>query len=455
MEPKKPRWVDKPELDWTPETPLRFGPETSALPHAIAWPGAPKQKPANQNTAQPGFVPRLAIGFGQGVALAALFNLQDHSLSADSNLLAAHIMALTFAPFLLVQGLGRIPMRTLLIWTSFAAFGLAGLGVYHHWRIAGADADHSGLWLAGLVAAFLFIGQSLLLGDARSGPGPVRYAVLYESSWRLAIEVTLCGLFALLAWGLWTVCTGWLHMSTPLSSLACTIPVVTLSLAVAAQWRAGPMLHLLKRVSVIGFTAILPLAILLATGTILFGSLSRWRPPLALCAAACVLLLIAINASYRGGGEWRPHWRRWLEFTGANLLLPLAVLAGLALQMRVAQFGFTAPRVIAMACVLLLSAYGLTYAGAAVISLSGGLWMQRLEGANLLMAFVGLSLIATLASPLGDPVRLAVASQNWRLMHGRVAPEAFDYAYLRKSGLRFGQTVLATMAHPRASRPKP
>ena len=452
---KIPRWVDKPELDWTPEPPLGFGPEASAIPHAIAWPGVPGQKPANQNTAPPRFVARLAIGFGQGAALAALFYLRDQNMAADSNLLAALIMALAFAPFLLVQGLGRIPARTLLIWTSFAAFGLAGLGVYHHWRIAGADADHSGLWLAGLVAVFLFIGQSLLLGDARSGPGPVRYAVLYESSWRLAIEVTLCGLFALLAWGLWTVCTGWLHMSTPLSSLACTIPVVTLSLAVAAQWRAGPMLHLLKRVSVIGFTAILPLAILFATGILLFGSLSRWRPPVALCAAMCVLLITAINASYRGGGEWRPHWRRWLEFTGANLLLPLAVLAGLALQLRVAQFGFTAPRVLAMACVLLLSAYGLAYAGAALISLGGGLWMQRLEGANLLMAFVSLSLIATLASPLGDPVRPAVASQNWRLMHGRVAPQAFDYAYLRNSGLRFGREVLAGMAHLRAPPPKP
>jgi len=54
-----------------------------------------------------------------------------------------------------------------------------------------------------------------------------------------------------------------------------------------------------------------------------------------------------------------------------------------------------------------------------------------------------MSLCATLASPLGDPVRLAVANQNWRMLHGRIAPEAFDYAYLRHSGLRFGRAVLA------------
>ena len=86
--------------------------------------------------------------------------------------------------------------------------------------------------------------------------------------------------------------------------------------------------------------------------------------------------------------------------------------------------------------------YALAYAGAALISLSGGRWMARIERTNLTMAFVVMSLFATLASPLGDPVRLAVANQNWRMLHGRVAPEAFDYAYLRHSGLRFGRAVL-------------
>ena len=91
----------------------------------------------------------------------------------------------------------------------------------------------------------------------------------------------------------------------------------------------------------------------------------------------------------------------------------------------------------------LFIAYALTYAGAALLSLGGGRWMERIESVNLPLAFVVMSLCATLASPLGDPVRLAVANQNWRMLHGRIAPEAFDYAYLRHSGLRFGRAVLA------------
>jgi hypothetical protein len=455
MEPKRPRWVDKPEFDWTPETPLRFEPSAASESDLEPWVAAPRLEPANDPLPHPAnrnranFAPRLALGLGQGLMLAALFYCRDHDLWPDHWLgggsLAGLIMALTFAPALLVQGLGRIATRPLLIWTLCAALGLAALGFYHHWRIEGADADHSGLWLAGLVTVFLLIGQSLLLGHSRSGPGPVRYAVLYESSWRLVIEVALCGLFALLVWGVWSVGEGPLRAgSWTLSHLG--LPLVTVSLAAAAQWRSGTTLHLLKRGAVTAFTSALPVWILLASFTILFGSLTSWQTPFAVCGTEGLLLVIAINASYRGGGEWRPQWRRRAEFTGAFLLLPLTVLAAIALQARIAHFGFTAPRIVAAAALLLLSAYALTYAGAALISLGGGRWMQRIENVNLLMAFVALSLIATLLSPLGDPVRLAVASQSWRVAHAQVAPEAFDYAYLRNSGLRFGQAALARMA---------
>lgn len=483
MEQKRPRWVDKPEFDWTPQPPLRIEPPgnnapdpiiidarfadpatdfipandaqpPSVLSHACRgvmrvvdqlvvhlWQLGKQTVDAAGRFTLPAFAPRLAIGLGQGLLLCILFFSRAQTLDRHG-LLAGLIMAASFAPLLLVQGLERIPTRPLLVWTSFAALGLAGLGVYHNWRVAGADPDHAALWLVMPVMGLLFIGQALLLGHARSGPGPLRYAVLYESTWRLMAEVLLCGLFAFSVWGVWRVCENWLPLQArPQSSFA--IPLVTFSLAAASQLRAGSLLHLLKRISVILFTATLPVVILSASVTILAASLGHWQPPMALCGLLGLLLIAGINASYRGGGEWRPLWRRRVEFVAAVLLPLLAALAALALQTRIARFGFTAPRVIATACVLLLWAYALTYAGAALISLSGGRWMERIERANLAMAFVAMSLFATLASPLGDPVRLAVANQNWRMAHGRVAPQAFDTGYLRRSGLRFGRDVLA------------
>ena len=440
MEQKRPRSVDKPGSAWAPEPP-RF-----KIPPKNPAPGG-----ARQGQPLPAFVPRLAIGRGQGLLLAVLFYCRDRQLWHGDRILAALIMAVTFAPPLLLQGLGRIPLRPLLSWTAFAAAWLAGLGVYHHWRMDGADAGHAGLWLGGFVFLFLLIGQALLLGHARGGPGPVRYPMLYESSWRLAIEVALCAFIALLVWAAWVACQDWLHLggaASPLSYLA--TPLITLSLAAAAQFRAGPALHVLKRGSVMAFTAVLPLVVVLAAFTILVASRGLWRVPFAAAGMEGLLLVIAINASYRGGSEWRPLWRRRAEFAAAFLLMPMTILAAVSLKARIAQLGFTAPRVIALSSLLLLCANALTYAGAALISLGGGRWMARIEGANLLMAFVALSLSAALASPLADPVRMAVASQNWRIAHGRVAPEAFDYAYLRNSGLRFGHDVLIQMAHGKA-----
>jgi len=466
-------------FDWTPRPPLRAEPSTEDAPDpVIVGTNAPDFIPANDvvpsSSARhargpiaraldrliwhawhvgrrsgeaavqftlPDLTPRLTIGLGQGLVLSLLLFLRDQ-ITGNAGIIAGLIMAATFAPLPLIQGLDRIPRRPLLIWTGLTAIGLVGLGAYHAWRIAGTDPDHAGLWLTAMIAIFLFIGQALLLGHARSTPGPLRYAVLYESSWRLTVEVLLCGLFALFVW---SACKFGGHLFVPRAAslpLWLAIPLTTFSFAAASQLRAGALLHLLKRSTVILSTATLPPLILSATITILFGALSRWQPPLLLCGLQGLLLVIGINASYRGGREWRPLWRRYAEFLAACLLPPLALLGVLALQSRTAQYGFTGSRIIAMACMMLFIAYALTYAGAALISLSGGRWMERIESVNLPMAFVVMSLFATLASPLGDPVRLAVANQNWRMLHGRIAPEAFDYAYLRHSGLRFGRAVL-------------
>jgi len=102
--------------------------------------------------------------------------------------------------------------------------------------------------------------------------------------------------------------------------------------------------------------------------------------------------------------------------------------------------------VVAAALVLLLSAYALAYAGAALISLGGGRAMERLETGNRVMAFVVISMMAAMVTPLADPVRLAAEEQSWRLAHGAVTPGKFDYTWLRKSGLRFGHDALRQLA---------
>jgi hypothetical protein len=93
----------------------------------------------------------------------------------------------------------------------------------------------------------------------------------------------------------------------------------------------------------------------------------------------------------------------------------------------------------------MLTGYALAYAAAALISLGGGNWMQRMERSNPALGFAGLMLLAALASPLADPARLAVAAQSFRLDRHQVAADAFDYIWLRDHGLRFGHVALTRM----------
>jgi hypothetical protein len=158
-------------------------------------------------------------------------------------------------------------------------------------------------------------------------------------------------------------------------------------------------------------------------------------------------LLLGINASH-GTGQERPAWRLKTEFAAALAMAPLLLLGMMALHLRVAQLGWTSPRIFAAACLAILSLYALAYTASALLSLSGGRWMQDIEIANMAMAFGILILLAALASPLADPLRLAAQSQLARLQPGQPAPRDFDFSYLKQSS-RFGRQALADAMAPK------
>jgi hypothetical protein len=195
-----PRWVDSPALDWTPEQPFGFEPAASndtgwteaetfepraatpqpkpeppveaapaplpaLLPQAEAIRDEPAPPaPANTNRAPSLFAQRLLIGLAQGVALFALTQARDLGLwpGSDSYLFAALSLALLFAPLVLLEGIGEIALATLAPYAGIVAALLLSLGLYHHWRIQGADQPHAGVALAILTGLALSIAQALL-----------------------------------------------------------------------------------------------------------------------------------------------------------------------------------------------------------------------------------------------------------------------------------------------------
>lgn len=91
--------------------------------------------------------------------------------------------------------------------------------------------------------------------------------------------------------------------------------------------------------------------------------------------------------------------------------------------------------------------YAVGYAAAAL--------RRQISAAILASTNVGTAVIITgcvvaLLSPLADPARISVADQVRRLNDGRIAPDQFEYRFLRFDAGRFGVEALRTLSAQRS-----
>ncbi|MEY4555096.1 MAG: hypothetical protein RL093_215, partial [Pseudomonadota bacterium] len=75
-----------------------------------------------------------------------------------------------------------------------------------------------------------------------------------------------------------------------------------------------------------------------------------------------------------------------------------------------------------------------------------GDWMRPLERTNIWTAILTVAVILLLFSPALDPARLSVMDQVARLERGAVAPDKFDYRFLRFESGKAGQAALQRLA---------
>jgi hypothetical protein len=158
--------------------------------------------------------------------------------------------------------------------------------------------------------------------------------------------------------------------------------------------------------------------------------------------------IILINAAFKGGPglepspERPPHVLRICMRISCLMLLPLVTLAAYALALRIAQYGLTPRRIFACAGVFVGYFYAIGYTRAAIARTDT---LAQIAPVNVLTAWVLLAALVALSTPPADPSRLAVASQVNRLLSGRVAPEQFDFDFLRYRSNRYGLQALARL----------
>jgi hypothetical protein len=404
-------------------------------------------------------VARLALGLGQGALLYAMFQAAEHKMWPATNLALFQAVALPlfFTPLAAIHGLSHLPRRTLVAWLTIITLLCALVGFCDGYRFPGAldqeTWDSAPMVLA--TAAGLFLAEALLLAAHADGRGLARYATIFDAISKHAVQVASAIVFVGALWAL-LLLGGALFKLIKLTFLYdlireswFAIPATSLAVSIAIHVTdvRQTLVRGLRTLAHSLLSWLMPLLALIVGGFLLSlpftGLQPLWDTRFAagLLLGVVAALIILINAVYQDGTEeTRPRGlMRWAMTVTLALPAPLIGIAAYAIFLRVAQYGWTSERVVALACVLVGACFGFGYWTALVRG------MKSVETTNVVACFVTIAVLFALLTPVADPVRISVASQVARLEAGKVSAEMFDYKYLRFEGGRYGVAALGRM----------
>ena len=413
---------------------------------------------------------RLGIGLIQGFGVYALQRSADQEAmtwpATQPMLFGPLLLVTAFLPLVLLAGVGRLRLRTLLIWTLVAGTALALLGLHDIARQS-AETLRNAPFLSAPVILFtgaaLFIAHHLVAPADHERRWIASFPAYFDTAWKAGVQLALSVAFTGVFWILLTLGSAlfkvigldfledlmredwfWIPVNFVVFAIAVHLTDVRDGLIRGVR-TVGLMLLswllLVMTVLVAGFLAALPF-----TG---LDGLWETGNATALVLAASGALIVLINTAYQDGrpDNLPPLVLRHAVRVAALLLTPLIVIAVWGLSLRVGQYGLTPDRIIAGACTVVGAIHVGGYAWASLGTLAAGRdWMRPLERTNLIGAIGAVVAILALFSPLLDPARLSVTDQVARLERGAVAADKFDYLFLHFESGKAGQAALARLA---------
>lgn len=416
---------------------------------------------------------RLIIGLVQGLLLWGLWRSLGVT-DADPavwpatvpTLFAPLVLVCSYLPVVLLGGVGRMRVRTLVIWALAASAVLALMAWYGAARRTAEDLEYAHTYISMPLAAFsaaaLFIVHHLVLPADQARRWLADFDAYFDAAWKAGVQLAMSLAFTGVFWillGLGAALFGVIGL-TFLQDLIAEdwfgIPVTCLVFAVAvhlADVRDG-LIRGVRSVALMLLSWLLPLMTLLAAGFLIAlpftGLDGLWETGSAtsLVLTASAVLIVLINTAYQDGraDNQPPAILRASVRVAALLLTPLVLIAFWGLSMRIGQHGLTPDRIIALACAVVGAEHAAGYAFASIVGRRHGRWMQPLERTNIWGAVLAALLILALFSPLLDPARLSVNDQVGRLERGAVSAEDFDYRFLRFESGRAGTEALRRLA---------
>lgn len=408
---------------------------------------------------------RLLLGLAQGVALLLLVEAQSASAwpATDPWLWGTLTLIVAFVPPTVLVGVGQLRPLTLAAWVA-GAVGLIVVAASHAIARAFEPATESIGPLFLLLSPALFAAYHLVAASDADGRVPASYRSYFDIAWKNGVQLTLSLAFVLGFWLLLRlgallfelikislfgeiIGENWFIFPVIATVFALAVHVTDVRIGLINGIRAVSLVLLSWLLPVMTVLAVAFLAALPATGlTPLWDTGSAT----AIVLVAAATLVVLINAAYQDGGqETAPHWVLQIAARVAGVaLVPLVLIAGYSVWLRVGQHGLTPERVVALGILAVAACYAGGYAIAAAWP---GRWFKPLEITNIVAALVSLGLLVSMLTSIADPARIAVDDQVRRLRAGLVAPETFDYQFLRFHAARYGRDALQTLARDKSS----
>jgi Domain of unknown function (DUF4153) len=412
---------------------------------------------------------RASIGLAQGIALYLLYRAAEMKgwPATEPYTFAALLAAAVFIPIVVVAGLGNVRPRTLAAWAVGAAACCAGLAVYDIFRepLVGGRGQSIGpqlmpvsaLWLS--LGFVLFIVHSLIVSAEADRKLVASYARYFDVAWKHGVQLVLGASFVGAFWLLLLLSAELFRMigiRALVDLIQCpwfAAPATTAALACAIH-ATDARADLVRGVRALALTLLawlLPMLTAFAVAFLLALPFAGLQPLWNMRSATSTLLLASaalvflINAAYQDGQGGDSVFRlvRNARSVAALVLVPLVGLAAYGLTLRAQQYGWTPPRIIAGACVVVAGCYAVGYA---IAALRPNLALKGLEPTNIVTACVSVAVVLCLFSPAADPARIAVADQLRRLESGKETPDTFDFKFLRFGSGRYGRAALERLA---------
>lgn len=411
---------------------------------------------------------RLIVGLLQGLALLLMYEAVEHKQwpATDGLVFAPLLFAATFVPMLVISSLDHLRLRTLVIWAVIATLLCIGLGVYDIFRDPvvvigqGTAPRIVPSWVAWWsLAAALFILHALIVSGQADGRLIARYPAHFEVSWKHGVQFVLAVLFVGLLWGLLflgaelfrLIKIEFLAELIRRKTFAIPVTAVAFSYAIHITDARASIVQGARTLALILFSWLLPLMVLLSGAFILallftgLDPLWSTRRATGILLSAAAALVFLVNAAYQDGRPELPTVAilSYARSLAAFVLLPLVVLAAYGLVLRIAQYGWTPERITALACIVVAVCYS---GGYLVAALRAPVAMTWLEPTNIATSLVIVGILIVLRTPIADPAWISVTDQMRRLEAGKVAPDQFDFAFLRFRAGRYGEAALRQLA---------